>query len=197
MVLTFFLLLDGREQVRRQLSRLPEPHAERWQRIAGRVYGVVKSYVSVNLLLAAAAGLFTWGVLELLGVDLALPLGVTVAFLDLIPLIGFTVGGILVAAVAALHDFPTALIVWLALFLVYQQLQDRAIQPLLFRGMVQVHPVIAIVAILVGATVAGVLGALLAIPVAASIGVVLDELIGELPPEADRRAGEGPAAASS
>jgi predicted PurR-regulated permease PerM len=155
LVLTFFLLIDGREQARRMIARLPAPHAERWQRIAGRIYGVVKGYVSVNLALAAVAGLFTWGMLELLGVDLALPLAVLVAFLDLIPLVGLTIAGILVAAMAALHGFPRALIIWLAVFLVYKQLQDRVIQPLLFRGVVQVHPVVAIIAILVGASIAG------------------------------------------
>ena len=92
------------------------------------------------------------------------------------PLIGFTIGGLLVAVVAALHDFPTALIVWAALFLVYQQLQDRVIQPLFYRSAVRIHPVVAIVAVLAGAQLAGILGALLAIPVAASLGVIYDEL---------------------
>jgi predicted PurR-regulated permease PerM len=178
-VLTFFLLMDGREQTQRLISRLPERHRPRWRRIAERIHGVVKGYVTVNLLSAVTAGLFTWAVLELLGVDLAVPLAVIVAFLDLIPLVGFTIGGLLVAAVAAAHDFPTALIVWVVLFLVYQQLQDRVIQPLLFKNMVQVHPVVAIVAILIGGSVLGVLGAVLAIPVAASIGVVIDEVLGE------------------
>jgi predicted PurR-regulated permease PerM len=119
----------------------------------------------------------TWLVLELLGVDLAVPLAVTVAFLDLIPLIGLTLGGVLVAVVAAFHDFPTALIIWGIFFLVYQQLQDRVIQPLMYKNAVQVHPVVAIVAILIGAELLGILGALLAIPVAASIGVLIDEAV--------------------
>ena len=111
--------------------------ATRWRRIGTRIAGVVKSYVSVNLLLAIAAGVFTWLVLELLGVDLAVTMGVIVGFLDLVPLVGFTVGGFFVAIVAAFHDFPGALIVWLVLFLVYQQVQDRVIQPLLYKNAVQ------------------------------------------------------------
>ncbi len=78
--------------------------------------------------------------------------------------------------VAALHDFPTALIVWGALFLVYQQLQDRVIQPIFYRSAVRIHPVVAIVVVLAGAQLAGILGALLAIPVAASLGAIYDEL---------------------
>jgi predicted PurR-regulated permease PerM len=136
---------------------------------------VVKGYVTVNVTLAVAAGVVTWLVLELLGVDLAVPLGVTVAFLDLIPLIGLTMGGLLVAIVAAFHDFPVALIVWAVFFLIYQQLQDRVIQPLMYKNAVQIHPVIAIIAILIGAQLLGILGALLAIPIAATIGVLIDE----------------------
>jgi predicted PurR-regulated permease PerM len=175
LALTFFLLLDGRQQGERLLQRFDEPTAQRLRRIGTRIAGVVKSYVSVNLMLAIAAGVFTWLALTILGVDLAVTMGVIVGFLDLMPLIGFTIGGLFVAIVAAFHDFPTALIIWAILFIVYQQLQDRVIQPLLYHNAVQIHPAVAIVAILVGAELAGVLGALLAIPTAATIGVLIDE----------------------
>ena len=81
---------------------------------------------------------------------------------------------------------PGDAIVWLVLFLVYQQLQDRVIQPLLYKGgALKVNPAVAIVAVIVGANLAGVLGALLAIPTAASLG------------RRDRRAGSsGPAGAA-
>jgi predicted PurR-regulated permease PerM len=177
LALTFFLLLDGRQQGERLLSRMPAENATRWRRIATRIAGVVKSYVSVNLVLAIAAGVFTWLSLELLGVDLAVTMGVIVGFLDLVPLIGFTVGGFFVAIVAAFHNFPGALIAWMALFLVYQQVQDRVIQPLLYKNAVRVHPAVAIIAILVGGELAGILGALLAIPTAATIGVLIDETL--------------------
>jgi predicted PurR-regulated permease PerM len=175
LALTYFLLLDGRQQGERLLARLPADEGVRLQRVATRIAGVIKSYVSVNLLLATAAGVFTWLVLKLLGVDLAVTLGVIVGFLDLVPLIGFTVGGLLVAIVAALHGFPGTLIAWLVLFLAYQQIQDRVIQPLLYKSAVRVHPAVAIVAILVGGELAGILGALLAIPVAATIGILIEE----------------------
>jgi predicted PurR-regulated permease PerM len=177
LALSFFLLLDGRQQGERLLAGQRPETATRWRRIGGRIAGVVKSYVSVNLLLAIGAGVFTWLVLELLGVDLAVTMGVIVGFLDLVPLIGFTVGGFFVAIVAAFHDFPEALIVWLVAFLVYQQVQDRVIQPLLYKNAVRVHPAVAIFAILVGGELAGILGALLAIPTAATIGVLIDETL--------------------
>src|SRR6266540_544135 len=177
LALTFFLLLDGRQQGERMLSRMSPDTAERLRRIATRIAAVVKSYVTVNLGLAVAAGTFTWLVLELLGVDLAVTMGVIVGFLDLVPLIGLTVGGLFVAIVASFHNFPATLIAWLVLFLVYQQIQDRVIQPLLYKSAVQVHPAVAIISILVGAELAGILGALLAIPAAATIGVLIDEAL--------------------
>ena len=175
LALTFFLLLDGRQQGERLLERLDDDTAVRLRRIATRIAGVVKSYVTVNLVLAIAAGVFTWLALEILGVDLAVTMGVIVGFFDLMPLIGFTIGGLFVAIVAAFHDFPKALIIWAILFVIYQQVQDRVIQPLLYHSAVQIHPAVAIIAILVGAELAGVLGALLAIPTAATIGVLIDE----------------------
>jgi predicted PurR-regulated permease PerM len=73
---------------------------------------------------------------------------------------------------------PGDAVVWLVLFLIYQQLQDRIVQPLLYKGgALKVNPAVAIVAVIVGAELAGVLGALLAIPTAASIGVILEELV--------------------
>jgi predicted PurR-regulated permease PerM len=176
--LTFFLLLDGRGMVQRGTGRLPSLQRDRARRIADRVAEVVKAYVSVNLLLAIAAGFLTWAFLEAEGFHLALPMAVLVAFLDLIPLIGLTIGGFSVFAVLLIDGGPGDAIIWLILFLVYQQAQDRVIQPLLYKGgALKVNPAVAIVAVIVGANLAGVLGALLAIPTAASLGVVIDELV--------------------
>jgi predicted PurR-regulated permease PerM len=174
--LAYFLLLDGAGIFARATARIRAPERERVRRVGRRIAAIVRSYVSVNLFLAALAGVFTWLSLELLGVDLAVPLGVLVGLLDLVPLIGFTVGGVLVAIVAAFHDFPTALIVWVVLFVVYQQVQDRVIQPIFYKRAVQVPPAIAIVVVLAGAQLAGILGALLAIPTAAALGAIYDEL---------------------
>jgi predicted PurR-regulated permease PerM len=178
LTLTFFLLLDGRGMVERGTGRLPEGQRERARRIADRVAQVVKAYVSVNLVLALAAGILTWAFLQAESFHLAVPLALMVAFLDLIPLIGLTVGGFAVVAVLLIDGGPGDAIVWLVLFLVYQQAQDRVIQPLLYKGgALKVNPAVAIVAVIVGANLAGVLGALLAIPAAASLGVVIDELV--------------------
>ena len=78
--------------------------------------------------------------------------------------------------ITAIHSFPDALIIWVVLFLIYQQLQDRVVQPMLYGKAVQIHPLIAIIVLLMGAQVAGILGALLAIPAAAAIGVIVSEI---------------------
>ena len=183
LTLTFFLLLDGRGMFQRGTVRLPVPQRERARRVGVRVAEVVRAYVSVNLVLAVAAGVLTWGFLEIEGFHLAVPMAVLMAFLDLIPLIGLTIGGFAVAVVLVIDGGPGDAIVWLAIFLVYQQLQDRVIQPLMYKGgALKVNPAVAIIAVIVGANLAGVLGALLAIPAVASLGVVVDELVLSGPP---------------
>lgn len=178
LTLTFFLLLDGKGMFQRGTGRLPRAHRDRARRVGVRVAEVVRAYVSVNLLLAIVAGVLTWLFLEIGGFHMAIPMGVLVAFLDLIPLIGLTVGGFTVFAVLLIDGGPGDALLWLAIFLVYQQLQDRLIQPLLYKGgALKVNPAVAIVAVIVGANLAGVLGALLAIPTVASLGVVVDEYV--------------------
>lgn len=193
LTIAFFLLLDGSKQFHRLTGRVRRPERDRLRRVGARIAGIVRSYVSVNLLLAAFAGVFTWLSLELLGVELAIPLAVLVAILDLVPLVGFSIGGLLVAIVAAFHAFPTALLIWIALFVVYQQLQDRVIQPIFYRNAVRIHPVVAVIAVLAGAQLAGILGALLAIPVAASLGAIADEI---WPPPQDAE-GDAPGGAEA
>ena len=188
--ITFFLLLDGKGMFQRGTARLDDPHRDRARRVGTRVAAVVRSYVSVNVVLAIAAGLFTFAFLEIEGFHLALAMAVLVAFLDLIPLIGFTVGGAIVAVVLAIDGQPYDALIWLVVFLVYQQLQDRVIQPVMYKGgALKVNPAVAIVAVIVGANLAGVLGALLAIPTAASLGVVIDELVLSGSPSAAGAAG--------
>jgi predicted PurR-regulated permease PerM len=176
--ITFFLLLDRGGMFRRGTARLDDPHRDRARRVGTRVAAVVRSYVSVTIVLAIAAGLFTFAFLEIEGFHLALAMAVLVAFLDLIPLIGFTIGGAVVAVVLAIDGQPYDALIWLAAFLVYQQIQDRVIQPVMYKGgALKLNPAVAIVAVIAGANLAGVLGALLAIPTAASLGVVIDELV--------------------
>ena len=192
-VLAFFLLLEGPGLLDRFLSWVGGERERRAREIATGIYAVVRGYVTVNLSLAIVAGLFTWGMLEALGVDLAVPLAILVALFDLVPLIGLTIGGIVVAAVAALHSFPDAMLIWIVAFVAFQQLQDRVVQPLLYGRAVKVNPLIAILVLFAGAQISGILGALIAIPVAASIGVIF-KVLDPRPPAAASDPGDSPTA---
>ena len=166
LVLAFFLLLDGKRIVSWIFEELGPVRGPRVQRIADDVYRSVGGYVVGNLLISLIAGLGTWIVLSILGVPFAVPLAVLMAFLDLIPLVGATIAGVVIGIVAGVHDFPTALIVWAVYLVVYQQIENNVVQPAVYRRTVQLHPLVVIIAVLIGASLLGILGALVAIPVA-------------------------------
>jgi predicted PurR-regulated permease PerM len=105
-------------------------------------------------------------------VPYAVALGVIVALLDLIPLAGATIAGIIIASVSFLHSI-TAGIVVVIFFVVYQQIENHFLQPVIYGRTVQLSPLAVLVSVLIGAELAGVLGALGAIPVAGALQVVL------------------------
>jgi predicted PurR-regulated permease PerM len=110
-------------------------------------------------------------------VPFALPLAIVIALFDLVPMVGATLGSIIVA-LAALLVSPLTAVLWLAYTFAYQQAENHLIQPVVYRRAVQVSPLATIVAALVGGTLLGVLGALRAIPVAAVMQVVWQDLRG-------------------
>ena len=100
--------------------------------------------------LATAAGISTYILLSVLGVPFAVPLAVLMAFFDLIPLVGSTIGGVLVALVTLFADFPQDTLIWVAFVVVYQQFENSVLQPLVYRRAVNLHPLAVITAILIG-----------------------------------------------
>jgi predicted PurR-regulated permease PerM len=175
LTMTFFFLKDGERIVGFGLRALGR-HEPRFRAVSGDIYKSVSGYVAGNLVISIIAGLVAWISLELLNVPFAVPLAVLVAFLDLIPLIGATIGAVVVGIVTAFNDFPTATIIWAAIALGYQQVENNVLQPLVYRKTVDVPPLLVIVAILIGAALLGVLGALVAIPIAATIQIVAKDM---------------------
>ena len=171
LVMAFFMLLDGKRIFAWMFAELGPVRGPRARRIADDIYRSVGGYVVGNLLISLIAGVGTWAVLALLGVPFAVPLGVVMAFFDLIPLVGATIAGILIGIVAAIHNFPGDAIVWVVYLIVYQQIENNVIQPVVYRRTVQLHPLLVIVAVLIGASLLGVLGALVAIPVAGAVQI--------------------------
>jgi predicted PurR-regulated permease PerM len=176
LTITFFLLLDGGRIVNFLLAQVRPEHQERLRQVAGDIYGATGGYVAGALALATAAGISTYIILSILGVPFAVPLSVLMAFFDLIPLVGSTIGGVLVGVVTVFADFPGDTIIWVIYVLVYQQVENSVFQPVVYRRTVNLHPLAVISAILIGSSLLGVLGALVAIPIAAAIQIALKDL---------------------
>jgi predicted PurR-regulated permease PerM len=139
--------------------------------------GAVSGYVAGALTIALIAGIATYIVLTILGVPFSGPLAVLAGLLSLIPMIGATIAAVLIGVVTLFEDFPTTTIIWAIWAIVYQQLENNLIQPQIQKRTVNVHPFITIVAVLFGGTLLGVMGAIIAIPIAASIQILLREYV--------------------
>ena len=174
--LTFFMLLDGKRWVQATLDVVPPSARPRWERVFEGIYRTVGGYVTGNLLISLVAGMVAAITLTAAGVPYALPLAVIVAILDLVPLVGATVA-IAVCGVAALSQGVVECVVVVVVLLVYQQLENHVLLPVVYGRTVDLSPLAVLVALLIGAEIAGVLGALAAIPVAGSASVVARELV--------------------
>jgi predicted PurR-regulated permease PerM len=175
LVLSAFMLGSGRTWVDRAIALQPEERALRLRRVVDRSARAVGAYVGGALLQATIAGVLAYIVLTILGVPFRAPLAVLIFFLDLIPLVGATIGAVVVAMVTVFVDFPTATIVWVIWSIVYQQVENNLIQPRIQQRALNVHPLIVLISVLFGSTMLGIVGALLAIPVAATIQIVIRE----------------------
>jgi predicted PurR-regulated permease PerM len=170
--LTLFMLLEGPTWVERFYSLLPEEKQPRLRAIGDEIYRTIGGYVTGNLAISVIAGIVSTAFLLLLDVPYAVALGLLVALLDLIPLAGATIAAIAVTTVAFL-DSTTSGIIVLIFFVLYQQLENHVLQPVVYGRTVRLSPLAVLIAVLIGAELAGVVGALAAIPVAGTIQVVL------------------------
>jgi predicted PurR-regulated permease PerM len=183
LALTFLLMLHGRKYVNLGLS-LTGMRQARYRQLIIDVNKAVANYMLGNVTISVLATIATWLVLSILGVPYALSLGLVVGFFDLIPLVGATLGAIVVALATVTVDFPTATIVWVAFIIVWQRFEDYVVQPLVYGRALRLNPIVTIVSVLAGAELLGILGALLAIPTAAAIQIVLRDWLASRTPEA-------------
>src|SRR4051794_34125613 len=170
-VLTFLLLLEGPAIMQFLMSLFPERRATRIRTVGGDAARAVTGYMAGNLLISLIAGLAIYIWLRALFIPFALVLALWVAFADMLPLIGATVGAI-PAVFVALLDSPGAGIATLAFFVVYQQFENHVLQTTIMARTVKLNPLGVLLAVLAGVELAGLLGALLAIPVAGAIQVI-------------------------
>jgi predicted PurR-regulated permease PerM len=176
LALAFFLLRDG-PQLSRRLYRIRGPdHEERLRRIGTDIYRSVSGYVAGNLGISVVAGLVAYIALRVMGIAFAAPLAVIVGVFDLLPLVGATIAAVIVGIVTLFYSFPTDTIIWAIVVIVYQQIENNVLSPIVYRRTVQVPGMLVLISVLVGATLGGVIGALLAIPAAAAIQIVAKEV---------------------
>jgi predicted PurR-regulated permease PerM len=181
-ILSIFLMSAGPRWLERWAQRYEPEQADWWRRLFQRIGNAVGNYVAGALAQATVAGVTSWLVLLILGVPYALPLAVIVFVLDLVPLVGATLGAVIVGIVTLFSHFPIDTIVWTIWAIVYQQVENSVIQPRIQARAVQLEPLIVLIAVLFGSTLFGVLGALLAIPVAAAIQITIREYMQQRTP---------------
>lgn len=174
LAIAFLLLLDAPRLMNFVYRQLLSGREEQARRLAAEAAGAVTGYVAGVFSVAALAGVVSFLAMTVLGIPFAVPLAVLMAFFALLPLVGSSIGAALIAFVAAFEGLGTVL-PWLAFWVIYQQTETHVLGPLIYRRAVDMRPIVVIVSVLAGAALLGVLGALLAIPAAATIQIVVRE----------------------
>ncbi len=198
LILAIYLLADHERVQGFFFALLPRHYHLRSARVMLDMERVVGGYVRGQVLTSLLIAGFTWAVLAVLGVPNALALAVIAGFADLIPLIG-PIMAVAPPVLAALSQGPITAIVALVLLVVYNQIENHVLIPRVYGQTMRLSPVAVIVSLLVGGALLGVVGALLALPIAAGIRVLVEdlriELPGEQPGEQSQRANQDDAEA--
>jgi predicted PurR-regulated permease PerM len=194
-VLAFLMILEGPKMLEGGLNALSPPRRRRVTRVAADSAKAVTGYMAGNLLISVIAGVATYIFLFFAHVPFRGVLGLWVAFADLIPLVGATLGAIPTVGVAFIHSIPAG-IATLVFYIVYQQFENHVLQVTIMSRTVDLNPLMVLVSVLVGVELFGLLGALLAIPAGGVIQVVgrdlWDEHAGRLKEEPTVGASETP-----
>lgn len=175
-VLTVMMLAEGPRWRRIFEQLVPSKHTARTQRLAHDMHRVIQGYVNGQVLLAAIASVLIVPMLFILHISNPLALMVIVFICGLIPMVGHTIGAIIVTTVALFHSLTAAIII-LAYYILYQQIENYVVQPRIQANATNMSALLVFISVILGANFGGLLGALVAIPVAGCIRVaVLDYL---------------------
>jgi predicted PurR-regulated permease PerM len=174
-VLSYLMVLEAPPLIAAFLALFQPRRAERIRRVGSDCARTITGYISGNLLISLICGVLTYVALLVMGVPFAGLIALFVAIADLIPLVGATLGAI-VAVLAGFAHSVTAGIVVLVFFVVYQQLENHLLQPIILARTVKLNPLTVLVSILVGVELLGILGALLAIPVAGMLQIIVRDV---------------------
>ncbi len=171
-LITFLFLSQSAAIGRTAMNLLPYRRRAPAQRIATDAAAAVSGYVIGNLIISVIAGVAAFGCLLALGVPSPVVLALFVAVADLIPLVGATLGAVVGVIAAYLHS-PTAGLIAVIFFIVYQQLENGLIYPSIMSRKVNVNPLAILLSVLVAVELFGIVGALLAVPVSGAVQVVV------------------------
>jgi predicted PurR-regulated permease PerM len=171
LVMTAYLLADGERIYDWTVRYLPQAQRIRVRQALPEISRVVSGYLLGQLLTSLLFGVFAYVVLSILGVPQPLLLAIVAAVADAIPVVGVVIATV-PAVLLALTVSPLVAGIVLALYLAYQQVENYLIVPRVYRGTLELHPFAVLIAVLVGAQLLGVLGVLLALPIAAAVPVI-------------------------
>lgn len=197
LIVAFYMMLDGGRFWRHALGFLPPVERARASEIAGRIHAVLGRWLRGQLALIVLVGFVLYIVLgPILHLPYALALAVLSGVLEIIPLVGPGIAATLAGVVAFSRGGLELTLIVLGVYLVLREMEDQVVMPVVIGRAVHLHPVITIFAVLVGLSVWGILGGLLAVPVAAALNVTLAELYPTVPAPGFHAPTPGPGSAA-
>jgi predicted PurR-regulated permease PerM len=176
-VIAIFMLLFGDEVLQKTLGWVPPKRRQHWIDISGRMRRVVGGYVAGTLVVASVGGLVMGTTLAVLGVPYFVPLGLLMIVLGIIPFVGSIIGAVLCVGTTFAEVGVQPALICAGVYLVYQQVENQVLQPVVQKRTLQMNPLIIMLALLAGTGVAGILGTLLALPIAGAIQVLLQDAL--------------------
>jgi predicted PurR-regulated permease PerM len=174
--LTLFGLLAKPQLTRAGLDLMQPRHARRFERILGEVCNAVSFSLIGNIVISVIAGTVVGVAAVIVGAPSPIVLALIVGLFDLIPQIGSTIAAFIVTLITLIGTGPGEAAIMLVVILIYQQLENYLIQPAVMRQAVELSGFATIAVVMLGGALLGVVGAILAVPVAASVKIVLHEL---------------------
>ena len=179
LILTFFMVLEGPRWIEVFWSYYPEKTRHRYRELLRQLHGTVTGYVNGNLIKSLIAAVASGIALVAVGSPFALALSLLVGIVDLIPLVGATLGAVIVCLVVLVFKGLGPAVIMAVFFVLFQQLENYVLQPIIFQKAVEVSPLVTLLALIVGTSLAGFIGALVAIPVAASLQILVKYWLNE------------------
>jgi len=176
LVLTFMMLVEGPRWLRFSRDVIPDKHHSMADRVALDMYKVIKGYVNGQVTLAAIASVLILPALLILHISYPIALMVLIFICGLIPMVGHTIGAIIVTLVALFHSTSSAAII-LIYYLLYQQTENYLIQPRIQANSTNMSPLLVFMSVVIGVSFGGLFGGLVAIPVAGCLRIAILEYL--------------------